>query len=195
MYEIFSQTLSIESIELTFQELYSHLYVFSTGKMEKERLQFCINRFDHYYDSINNKVAVFLGLGTFVLGGTVATYPYLLQNVNCTFWIHISIGLPILLGLINLLMIISVSMPHLGKRGKSLFYFASISSMSKSTFYDQSASYSKESELTDLREQTRELSTGLSRKFQKLKIVGLLFRIQFILFIPLIILVIKNLKT
>lgn len=162
--------------------------------MEKERLQFCINRFDHYYDSINNKGAVFLGLGTFVLGGLIASYPYLLQNVNCTSWVHISVGLLILLGLINLLIVISASTPHLGNRGSSMFYFASISSLTKESFDEQSASYTAELELTDLRNQARELSLGLNRKFQKLKIAGRLFSVQFILFIPLIILIIKNFK-
>lgn len=163
--------------------------------MEKERLQFCINRFDHFYDSINNKGAVFLGLSTFVLGGLIAIYPYLLQNVNCTLGVHMLQGVLILLGLGNILIIISASTPHLSKEGSSLFYFGSISSMSKSTFDEQSGSYTTECELEDLRDQTRELSTGLTLKFQKLKIAGRIFSIQFILLIPLIILVIQNFKT
>ncbi|WP_040495282.1 Pycsar system effector family protein [Fulvivirga imtechensis] len=162
--------------------------------MEKERLQFCINRFDHYYDSINNKCAVFLGLGTFILGGLIASYPYLLQNVECTSWIHVSMGLLILLSLVNLLTIISASTPHLSNKGTSMFYFASISSMTKKSFDEQSTCYMPEVELDDLRDQVRELSTGLTRKFQKLKIVGRLFSLQFILFIPLIIFVIINFK-
>lgn len=162
--------------------------------MEKERLQFCINRFDHYYDSINNKGAVFLGLGTFILGGLVASYPYLLQNVNCTLWVHISMGLLILLSLINLLIVISASTPHLSIKETSLLYFASISSMTKKTFDENSVSHTPGEELNDLRDQVRKLSIGLTRKFQKLKISGWLFSIQFILFIPLIILIIKNFK-
>lgn len=164
------------------------------SKMEKERLQFCINRFDHYYDSINNKGAVFLGLGTFILGGLIASYPYLLQNVNCIVWVHILMGLLILLSLINLLLVTSASTPHLSNKGTSLFYFASISSITKKSFDERSVSLTQEAELDDLRDQVRELSTGLTGKFQKLKVAGWLFSLQFILFIPLIILVIKNFK-
>lgn len=162
--------------------------------MEKDRLNFCINRFDHYYDSINNKGAVFLGFGTFILGGLVALYPFLFKSINCTIWIHSFMGLLIFFSLINLLIIISASTPHLGKGGDSLFYFVSISAMDKNSFDSLSHSYSTEAELDDLRTQVHELSKGLTQKFQKLRIAGWLFSFQFILFIPTIILIIKNFK-
>jgi hypothetical protein len=170
------------------------IHIDSGVHLEKERLQFCINRFDHYYDSINSKGAVFLGLATFILGGLVASYPYLLQNVNSTVWIHILMWLLILLSLLNLLIVISASTPHLSNKRTSMFYFASISSMSKKSFDEQSVSHTPEVEMEDLRDQVHELSIGLTRKFQKLKISGWLFSLQFILFIPLIILIIKNFK-
>lgn len=162
--------------------------------MEKERLQFCINRFDHYYDSVNSKGSVFLALGTFITGGLVAAYPYFLEKVDCTVWIHVLMSLLILLGLSKMIVVILASTPHLSKDSNSLFYFRSIDAMSKESFNQQSINYNEEAELADLRDQVLGLAAGLTGKFEKLKIAGHLFTIQFVLLIPLIILVIINTK-
>jgi len=37
------------------------------NKSEKERLIFNVDRFDHYYDTIN-KIAVYIAINTFLLG-------------------------------------------------------------------------------------------------------------------------------
>ncbi len=47
--------------------------------MEFERLIFCINRYDHYYDSVNNKSNVFLVISTFIVGGLITA-----NEVNST---------------------------------------------------------------------------------------------------------------
>jgi len=51
-----------------------------------------------------------------------------------------------------------------------------------------------EDEIIDLRTQVHQLSSGLKSKFSLLRIAGILFLLQFILFIPLFILIINNLK-
>lgn len=56
--------------------------------MEKERLLLCISRYDHYYDSVNNKSNVFLTLSIFVVGGLVAGYSTLMDKVACNSYLH-----------------------------------------------------------------------------------------------------------
>lgn len=163
--------------------------------MEKERLKFCIKRFDHYYDSVNNKSAVFLGLSTFIVGGLVAAYPSILSLVNCGFFVHVLMLSVIGIGLGIMIIVIMASTPFLTTDTNSLHYFSSISCMTKDQYCNRSSTTcTEEDELIDLREQVHQLSGGLNNKFKKLKWAGKLFTIQFCLFIPLILLIVFNLK-
>lgn len=162
--------------------------------MEKERLKFCIERFDHYYDTVNNKSAVFLALGTFMVGGLVASYPYLKENVNCTIWLHFFFLLSVTLGLTAMIIVIMATTPYLSTQSSSKFYFYSIAAIAEESFYIDSKAYSDQDELTDLRIQVHRLATGLKKKFQRLRIAGILYTLMFFVFIPLIFLIIKNLK-
>jgi len=163
--------------------------------MEKERLKFCIDRFDHYYDSINNKSAVFLGLSTFIVGGLVAAYPSVLSLVNSGFFVHVMMLSVLGLGLGIMIIVIMALTPFLTVGTASIYYFSSISSMTKDQYSTQSSTVcTEEDELTDLRAQVHQLSCGLTDKFERLKWAGRLFTIQFFLFVPLILLIVCNLK-
>lgn len=162
--------------------------------MENDRLKFCIERFDHYYDSVNNKSAVFLGLSTFIVGGLVAAYPSILTLVNCGILVHLMMTATIALGLTVMIIVILASTPFLSKESDSILYFGAISRLSVTDYCDRSTSCAAEDELADLRNQAYRLSKGLEKKFKKLKMAGTLITLQFILFIPLILLIITNLK-
>lgn len=163
--------------------------------MEKERLLFCIDRFDHYYDSVNNKSSVFLGLSTFIVGGLVAGYFALPAIVNCTFWICYLMMLLILIGIIIMIVVVLAATPYSSDGIESLHYFGSISCQKHDDFCAKSAGpVSLDDELLDLRQQVHQLACGLSSKFIKLRWAGNLFTAQFILFIPLLILILTNLK-
>lgn len=163
--------------------------------MEKERLLFCIGRYDHYYDSVNNKSAVFLGLSTFIVGGLSAGYFALPNLVNCTSWIYMLMIILILIGIVIMVTVILAATPFLGKNANSLLSFGDISCQSHGDYCAKSQqSISDDDELADLRTQVHQLACGLTAKFAKLKIAGILFTIQFILFIPLLMLIINNLK-
>lgn len=163
--------------------------------MERERLKFCVERFDHYYDSINNKSAVFLGLSTFIVGGLVAAYPSILSLVNCGYFVHVLMLSVIGLGLAIMIIVIMASKPYLTTDTNSMHYFGSISCMAKDEYSNRSGTAcTEEEELIDLRAQVHALSCGLADKFKKLKLAGTLFTIQFCLFIPLVLLIVFNLK-
>jgi hypothetical protein len=167
--------------------------------MERERLKFCIDRFDHYYDSVNNKGAVFLGLSTFIVGGLSAAYPSFLSSVNCNVWVHFLMRSLIFIGLAIMIIVIRALTPFISNNTGSVntgsvFYFGSIGNQDKNVFLEKSKNLDEEGELIDLRTQAHELSKGLTYKFRQLRMVAVLFTIQFVLFIPLIILLINNLK-
>jgi hypothetical protein len=162
--------------------------------MEKERLQFCIERWDHFYDSINNKSTVFLGLSTFIVGGLVASYPSILEKVHSSLWIHFLMLALIGLGVTIMIIVIKASTPFLSKKEKSLFYFGAVACLTEDDFYSKSSCSTAEDDLKDLRKQAFQLSQGLNKKFSRLKTAGILFTIQFYLFIPLILIIICNIK-
>lgn len=161
---------------------------------ERERLIYCIGRFDHYYDSINNKGAVFLGIGTFVVGGLFALFPFLEQKVYFTFWLKFLLFDTIILGLSGIIITILATTPFLVRKISSRYYFGSIADMALDEFLAASKAHSFIDELEDLRTQVHNLATGLQSKFRKLRIVAILYVIQFTLFLPLIITIILNFK-
>jgi len=162
--------------------------------MEKERLIFTITRFDNYYNGINNKCAVFLALSTFLVGGLVTAYPAILKIADCGWCIHVLMAGLIGLGVAIMIVVIRASTPYLDSHKVSLYYFGSIAGMKVSDFKHRSAEEKEDAELADLRSQVHDLACGLKMKFNRLKIAGWLFTIQFVLFIPLLITLIINLK-
>lgn len=162
--------------------------------MERERLKFCIGRFDHYFDSINNKSAVFLALGTFIVGGLIASYPWLKLNVNCCFLLLFFFMLSIALGLSSMIIVIIAAIPYMRESSISMLYFHSICSVDEKSFCKKSSEYTNEEELTDLRVQVHRLASGLKKKYKRLKIAGILYTIMFFCLIPLILLIVTNLK-
>jgi len=162
--------------------------------MEKERLKFCIERFDHYYDSINNKSSVFIGLGTFVVGGLIASYPYLQEHVYCTTTLLVLLSISIALAFSAIIIVITASTPYLSEEKDSLYYFKSISEMKKDTFINESKNIGEKEDLSDLRVQVHGLATGLKKKFSRLPSVAILYTLMFISLLPLVILILINFK-
>lgn len=162
--------------------------------MEKERLTYNIDRFDAYYNSVNSKCGVFLALSTFIVGGLAAAYSPIIKAVDCGWCIHALMSTVIGLGVTIMIIVILASTPFLDSKKKSLFYFGCIAGMERDTYLSKSKAYSGEDELADLRNQVYDLATGLRLKFRRLRFAGWLFTIQFLLFIPLLIILIHNLK-
>lgn len=161
--------------------------------MEKDRLIYTIDRFDHYFESVNNKTAVYIAINTFILGGILAGYvnvdKYIKEYVNL-FNINLSIVLG--LGLVTLIILIYASIPYFSKKPNSLFYFGAIGLQSEDDFIEKSKSYEAKDEIKDLRNQVHILAKGLNTKFVRLKLSGHLLVIQFIILIPLIIIFLIN---
>lgn len=162
--------------------------------LEKERLKFCVQRYDHYFDSLNNKSTVYLTLSTFVVGGLLASYTQLDKILEYTTVFKFMYALPILIGLVTMSLIIHTSIPFLSKNSKSIYYFGGVAGRMDEDFCEKSKTQLEENELEDLRNQTHILATGLVKKYEKLKNTGQLILIQFGTLFALFIYAIINLK-
>jgi hypothetical protein len=152
---------------------------------EKERLVLTIQRLDHYYGSVNNKSAVYIAINTFLTGGIIAmiSNPEIIENL----WqfATVTTGLCLLTGIGNLILLAITSRPFFSTKPESLYYFGSISSKTSKEFARASKNCDHKQELKDLRSQVYILSQGLTKKFEKLKLVGHTLVVQFFLLIPL----------
>jgi len=161
--------------------------------MEKERLKFSIERFDHYYDSVNNKSNIILGFCTLFFGALIAIHPKIITIPGINNTIMVNYAILISLSYTSMVLLIITSIPYLNSNGKSVHFFQSITSMGKSTFMEKSEKMNELDELKDLRKQVYHLASGLTKKFKRLKIALTILVIQLIFSIPFIILII-NLK-
>ncbi len=163
--------------------------------MEKQdHLKFCIERFDHYYDSINNKSALFLAVNTFIVGGLIAIYPNIQSTFDCGHWINSIFTIIVLAGLASTLLTLFAGIPFLAKSSNSMLYFGSIATTPLNKFKTSVSELTPETLQEDYLTQIHQLSTGLLKKFQKLKWAGYLIFFEFVLAIPLIILLMNNIK-
>lgn len=161
--------------------------------MEKDRLIYTIGRFDHYFESVNNKTAVYIAINTFILGGILASYVNVEKHIKeYVYFFNINLSIVLAIGLITLIILIYASIPYFSKKPNSLFYFGTIGSQSIDSFIEKSKKYETKDEIKDLRNQVYTLSKGLNTKFIRLKLSGQLLVIQFIALIPLIIIFLIN---
>ncbi|NCT17586.1 MAG: hypothetical protein GW771_05040 [Flavobacteriia bacterium] len=161
-------------------------------QMEEDRLKYTINRFDHYFDSVNNKSAVYIAINTFITGGIIVLLTQ--TDIVCAMSQtgKFGIGLLLLLGVLSLIILSLASIPFFSKKPNSIYYFGAISQMKQTEFYEASKNYTKNDELTDLRSQTYILSRGLTRKFTRIKWAGIFLVAQFILLLIILITILIN---
>lgn len=155
---------------------------------EKSRLNFTMARIDHYYDSINNKSAVYIAINTFITGGVLVLITQTEQPLNGLWNLtEVCLWACMALGLISLVLLAITSIPFISKKTNSIYYFGTIAKMNETEFIEKSRNCTGKKDLNDLRVQVYILSKGLISKFEKLRWVGLLLMAQFLLLIPTII--------
>ncbi|MBB3123349.1 hypothetical protein FHS04_000846 [Mesoflavibacter sabulilitoris] len=160
--------------------------------MERDRLKYTIGRFDHYFDSVNNKSAVYIAINTFITGGIIVLLTQTTLVCEMSGFGKFCIGLLLLIGIISLIILSLASIPFFSKKPDSLYYFGSVSQMKESEFNKTSEEYSKKDELKDLRSQTYILSKGLTKKFTRLKLAGILLVAQFALLLIILLTILIN---
>lgn len=160
---------------------------------EKERLNFNVCRFDHYYDTINNKIAVYIAINTFLLGGVLGAY-FTIRNkiVNFESGFEFLVVLFTFIGLITVAVLIYSSVPFLNYKSSSLYYFLTISQNTLEEYSKKSKKRDEKDDLKDLREQVYFLSKGLNKKFAILKWTGYSMLLQVVVLVFVAIIIFNN---
>lgn len=159
-----------------------------------EHKRFIIERFDHYYDSINNKANVLLAVSIFIIGGLFACLSGLSTYLKETYWaVCLLIGM---LGLTvgSLIATLIALIPYTSKKGDSLIYFGNIRNLTRLEFIKNFEKQDEAGINVDLLGQIYELAGGLQKKFYYLRIASMFLLIEAFFLIPLILIVINNLK-
>jgi len=168
--------------------------------MEKyEHAKFLIERFDHYYDNINNKGAFYIGLNMLILSGIVIGYTSFYDKVHPTLLIWVLLLLQFVFCLVSIAFTIFAIKPyskdnHANDDNPSLLYFGGIAKHECVHFKEKFIAQQRDDLLQDIVQQVHSLARGLTTKFTRLKFASLFLLLQFIVMIPLFILFIQNYK-
>lgn len=164
-----------------------------------ELAKFIIERFDHYYDGVNNKGAFYIGLNTFIFGGICVGYLSLYNNVSggAVLWVLFA-GL-VVNNVLSVLYTILALMPflrdnHSYEEKPSLIFFGGIAKHPSSYFREKFHKTDEASIVDDLVQQAYCLARGLNQKYKFLKRAGWFVLAQFIIMLPLLLFIVKNLK-
>lgn len=151
-----------------------------TPQEQIELMKFNISRYDHYYDSVNNKANFWLAFNSFAIGAVLSTYNALWALVPAAKQENFSYGVLIftLLSIIASILILIASFPHLNtnrrmsQRKRSLLYFEDVSAMESDDYQTQLDKADLIRQNLDFTNQAHNLALGLRRKYTILSYVG-----------------------
>lgn len=145
------------------------------NKNEKiEMLKHTMERYDHYYDSVNNKGNLYLTLNTFLFGGIITAYYNIKESLvwKCDILFFVWAAL-ICCGL-SLLFTLWAIIPYLSRQKNSiknsLLYFGDVSNVSIGSFTKKYAEITEDKVYEDFLQQVHLLAIGLQNKFRRLQI-------------------------
>jgi len=154
-----------------------------------------IERFDSYYSGINNKGAFLLAFNTFLIGAFLVGYKDLINLIECRFKceFNLMIGLIMICSITSMVFTIISMIPYLDSKGttgrKSNWFFNDIATDDKEIFFERINNSLENDTINDLNNQIFELSKGLRKKHQFVKVALIFNLIEIILLIPIIALI------
>lgn len=151
-----------------------------------DELKFIIGRFDHYYDSVNNKGNLYLTLNTFLLGGLIAGYAALLSSHICTLaWPELVIvGLIAGCNIFAFYHAVNAIYPFVSKRlGSSSIFYGDIAGRTESEWRSFFTAVLPDVYEQDLVQQAHQLAGGLLAKYRRLRASTWWIFAQFVIFI------------
>jgi len=153
-----------------------------------------ISRYDHYYDTINNKGNLYLALNTLVIGSILAGYSDLFKVYDCKIILQLFVGGIFLSNLGSIIFTLLAIKPFLSKKGdkNSLQFFGDVAKMQQTDFIEGFTKANKEEREEDSIAQVHELASGLLNKFKKINLATLFIGIQlFLILVFALILILK----
>ena len=147
-----------------------------TANLE-EKIQMLVHtmdRYDHYYDSINNKGNLFLTLNTFLLGGIITGYYGIKNLLQSGSDIILFVWIGLICCLLSLGFTLWAIMPYLNKQcdsvNGSVINFGNVSNITFESFTSMYGNITDEKRYRDYLHQVYLLACGLQKKFSRLKV-------------------------
>lgn len=148
-----------------------------------ETLKHSIDRYDHYYDSINNKANLFLTLNTFLLGGIITGYYSIKTTIDGKFDIMFFVSIALISCFASIFYTLWSIIPYLNKQSDSIngsqLSFGNVANVSMTSFKQMYDSVTEEKIYEDYLEQAHLLAKGLQIKFCRLRTATYLLGICF----------------
>ncbi len=144
------------------------------NKEKIETLKHTMDRYDHYYDSVNNKGNLYLTLCTFLLGGIITGYYAIKETIvgRCDVLFFTWIGL--LSCLLSICFTLWAIVPYLSKKADgsngSVLFIGDVSNVSFQRFKQLYTDMNYENRYEDYLKQVHLLALGLQKKFRRLQI-------------------------
>lgn len=145
-----------------------------------ENQKYIISRFDHYYDSVNNKGNFLITFQSFLIGAVILGNRKLDDLVDDNAWQFVFNGLAIIITILALWAIyflLRAILPYtksgstVSNAYKSVIFFNSIESFADQAAYDTNIKNISDVDFSkDLSYQTYNLACGLATKFRKLNV-------------------------
>lgn len=142
-------------------------------KSKCEELKFNISRYDHYYDSINNKGNVYLTINIFILGGVISSCYILLPSQEFNICTYLFLVLTIFFNICSSIFTLKAIKPHLSESNPnptSLIFFNDVAEYSTKNHQKLWNDLSAFNWYKDLTNQNQLLAKGLKLKFNNLAI-------------------------
>lgn len=164
-----------------------------------EHMKFLIGRFDHYYDSANNKGSFYIGINTFILGGICVGFSSYCKNVQlgmCTCVVAIILLVTCFASIFYTLLAMTpfLKINFGSNTDDSLVFFGGITKYEEADFHLRFRNQLDNEIIEDYQNQIYTLSKGLNDKYKWLQEAGFFLIIEFMILIPLLSLLIYNLK-
>lgn len=137
-------------------------------------LKHIMERYDHYYDSVNNKANVYLTLNTFILGGIITGYYSVKDQTICDKSVFTLMVASLIFCVLSIGYTLWATIPYLTKQsdsiGGSIIYFGNVANISFYSFKQMCSDINKKKCYDDYLQQVHLLAIGLQNKFNRLKI-------------------------
>lgn len=138
-----------------------------------DTLKHTMDRYDHYYDSINNKGNLFLTLNTFLLGGMITGYYSIKAEIANQCGVKFFVWIGLICCLLSLGYTLWAIIPYLNKQADrvngSVINFSNVSNISFNDFKQMYSHITDKKRYEDYVHQVYLLACGLQKKFGRLK--------------------------
>ncbi len=164
-----------------------------------DRAKFSFTRYDSYYSSINSKGAFYLTVNTFFIGLFLTSINWVQNKFTITELTAFFICLFLLSCFIAIITTLLAINPFLKSgetygRAKSVLYYGSVAEFSCSDFKAKFENIEENDLKDDVGTQLHILAVGLKKKYRLLTISGSLILAEFMLLIPILIMLTINKK-